>query len=361
MRPLTPPSHVTRPLLPAFGIALLFSSARTGDEVSFHPAEGSTVRRSVTVDGDFQLDDLSVVVDGQDMGQALGAFEMSMEQRTHIAVLDVFGALTGGRPKTLKRTYETLESSVGMTMSGPVSQSQDTASSSDLEGETVVFTWNDDDGAYDVAFEGGEGDDDLLEHLSEDMDARALLPDGEVDVDESWEVSLKDLDELAQPGGGLHFRPDDAGMSAEDLEVIEDMFSGFAEDLADALEGTCTCTYKGRREVDDVQVAEIELDIEIASTISLASLAEEIFAKIAEQAGEMPDISLDTAELNIDVEGSGTLLWDVEKGRLHSLQMTGDAIFGVDFALSVEAEGERHSIDASFEMSGTIEHEHETE
>lgn len=352
---------MTRPLLPAFGIALLFSSARTGDEITFHPPEGATVRRSVSVNGDFQLDDLSIVVDGQDMGQALGAFEMSMEQRTHIAVLDVFGALADGRPKTLKRTYETLESSVGMQMSGPVSQSQDTSSSSALEGETVVFTWDADDGAYDIAFDGGEGDAELLEDLTEDMDARALLPAGEVDVDETWEVSLQDLDELAQPGGSLHFRPEDADMSAEDMEMFEEMFSGFGEDVASALEGTCTCTYKGRREVDGVQVAEIELDLEVASTISLASLAEEIFAKIEEQAGEMPDISLDTAELNIDVEGSGTLLWDVEKGRLHSLLVTGDAVFGVDFALSVEAEGERHSIDASFEMSGTIEHEYETE
>jgi hypothetical protein len=351
-----------RPLLPAFGIAILFSSARSGDEITFHPAEGSTVRRTVSVNGDFQLDDFNIVVDGQDMGQMLGGFGMAIEQYTHVVVEDVFHAMGDGRPNRLERTFETIESTMGMTMSGPVSQSQDTESSSELEGETVLFTWNEDEGDYDVAFDGGEGDPDLLDDLHEDMDVRALLPDGETAVDESWEVELTDLGGLMQPGGNLHYRPDGANLSEEDMKMFEDMFSDFGADLASELEGSCTCTYKGQREIDGTQVAEIEVEIEIVSTLSLASLAEQIFDKIAEQSGgEMPDISLDTAEMNIDVEGTGTLLWNVERGLMHSLQISADVIFGIDFAMSLEADGESHMLDASLEVAGTVEHEHEAE
>jgi hypothetical protein len=241
----------------------------------------------------------------------------------------------------------------------PEAEMPEMDSVSELEGQTVVFRWNADKGEYERAFESGEGDAELLDGLEEDMDLRVFLPDGEVDVGDTWTVPLAELRVLVMPGGDLGFRPTDMAVDEGAMEKFEELFGGFGERMAELLEGDCTCTFKGTRDEGGTKVAEIEIDLGIATTLDLSEMLDQLIRTALEEggAGDMVQFSIDGADLNIDFDGAGTLLWDLAAGRAHGFSLSGDATIGIDMVVGVEAEGESQDVDASLEFSGTMLHE----
>ena len=130
--------------------------------------------------------------------------------------------------------------------------------------------------------------------------------------------------------------------------------------MAYLFEGECTCTFTGIREENGMRLGEIAIQIEVASTLDLSELLTELITKLAEYGGEMPEFSIDTADLNLDFDGEGILLWDIEGGRAYAFTLSGDAQIAFDISASVEAEGESHAFEASLEMSGGYEQALET-
>ena len=330
------------------------------DEPAFRPEVGSTLTKAFEIGANFELDDFSAVVDGQDFGAMLGSFSMSVETTTSISVTDEYAAVEDGRPTRLLRTYDTILADTMMSFSMDFGgEEQELSSSSELEGSTVVFTWNEDEGEYDVAFADEEGDSDLLDGLREEMDLRFFLPPGEVSEDETWEVDVKELIALATPGGDLSLLPDDQDMpDFEDFEFFEDIFGDdLLDQFEDLFEGSCECTYQGSRDEEGVRVAEIAVELEIASAADLSDLLIEILDAITERVGadEIP-IDVEIADLNLDLEGQGVLLWDLEAGQLHSFELTSDVVFAIDLGVSVEEDGTSHFAELSVEMSGSVEH-----
>jgi len=192
------------------------------------------------------------------------------------------------------------------------------------------------------------------------MDLRAFLPHEEVGKDDSWSVDLGSLGTIAMPGGNLRLAPEGVDVDEESMKMFEELFAGFGEDLEDVLEGECKCTYKGMQGEGD-SLAEIEIEIEVATTLDMSGPLQKAIQKvIVEQGGDIPDISLDTADLNLDFDGSGSLLWDMKAGRMHAFHLTGDVTIGIDLEVGIEAEGERHEMSASLEMSGSLTEEVET-
>jgi hypothetical protein len=329
------------------------------DTPAFHPAADSSLTKTFAQTTSFQLDDFSLDVDGQDMGGMMGAFEFSLDSETGITVHDTYVASANGRPERLKRAFETLKAAMTVAAgAGGEVQEEPMESSSPLEGRTVAFTWNDDEDEFDVAFEGDAGEAELLEGLEEEMDLRFLLPPGEVEVGASWEVEVEDLLPLVMPGGDLGFETPEEDETAL---RFEEFLSGKAEELKDLLHGTCTCTYKGASETDGKRLGEIEIALEIASAADLSSLIEEAIRVMAEEQGqtEIP-IDISAADVNLDVQGGGTLLWDLSAGHVHSLQMKGDCQIALDISVSMDAEGESHSANLSAELSGSVEQSVET-
>ena len=83
--------------------------------------------------------------------------EMSMEMVATTTVTDEYVALAAGQPKKLSRSYDAvgseLEMDVVINMMGEEeSQSPNGSGTSELEGSTVIFTWNDEDGEYELSF-----------------------------------------------------------------------------------------------------------------------------------------------------------------------------------------------------------------
>ena len=69
--------------------------------------------------------------------------------------------------------------------------------SSELEGETVVFAWEEDGETYAVSSE--DVDEELLEELRFDYDYAALLPGESVSEDDEWFVDVDEFRSLMDP------------------------------------------------------------------------------------------------------------------------------------------------------------------
>lgn len=348
-----------RVLLPALGASFVFTLGGAGEKLLFQPQVGSSLTKSYTIAGEFALDEISVIVDGQDLGGMLGQIEVSAKQESRIEVTDSYKAVAHGRPTEILRTFEVLSATMNMEMTPAQAEMPEFSSTSALEGKTVAFRWNEEQEEYERSFHESGGDEELLEGLEEDMDLRAFLPSGEVSADDVWSIELTELKSIVAPGGNLRMLPTDQEVDEEMMQKFEELFSGFGEEFGDLLEGSCTCTYKGAREEGGVRVGEIAIELEVATTLDLSEFLDKIISAAIEEsgAGEALAFTLETADFNLDFEGTGTLLWNLAAGRVHSFQIAGDATLDIDISVSVEAQGESHELDASLELAGSIREE----
>jgi hypothetical protein len=349
-----------RPLLSAALLPLLASPLALASELAFAPSEGLELTKSIAVIYDLELQDLVVEVDGQDLTEMIGEFEGNMQSETSIVLNDEYGASSEGRVVRLVRTFDTLSSSTDLSgAAGGDAGSTTTNVESELAGESVVFTWNDETAEYDVAYpEGREGDAELLEGLDADLDLTSLLPAREVAEGDSWEVDLNRLGWAVMPGGDLAWASDeeDASMEEMDLTEIQAIFEDSYDELAESLlAGTCTVTFKGVTEVDDQKIAQMSVTIEIDGVADLSGVLEDLMDVAGDLSGEdMPDISLDAADLTAEFEGEGTFEWNLTGGHVHSFDISGDLIIGMEFAVEVEADGMGGSVQAAVELAGSF-------
>jgi hypothetical protein len=156
------------------------------------------------------------------------------------------------------------------------------------------------------------------------------------------------------PGGMVKFEIE--GMESDpEMQEFQEMFgTDFLDRLPDFFKGTCTCTFKGMREVDGESLADIGVRIEIDSATDFSELILEVVDKISEKAGEeIPEFSFDSCDVSLEYQGEGTLVWDVTRGTFRSFDLTGDMSMGFDISMSVEVEGESHSMELTAELSGT--------
>jgi hypothetical protein len=284
---------------------------------------------------------------------------VSAKQESKIEITDSYKAVADGRPTDLLRTFDELSGSMVMEMTPAQAEMPEISSVSMLEGKTVAFRWNQEQQAYERSFHESSGDEALLEGLEEDMDLRVFLPPAEVSTDETWTIELAELESIAMPGGNLQMLPENMEVDEEAMKTFGEIFNGFGEEFGELLEGTCTCTFKGTREEGGARLAEIAIELQVATTLDLSEFLDKAFRTAIEQsgAGDKVNFTLDTADFNLDFEGTGTLLWNLAAGRVHSFQLAGDATMDIDLSVSVEAEGENHELDASLELAGSMHEE----
>jgi hypothetical protein len=323
--------------LPALALSpLLLALAPVASDVSFRPTDGSEVTRDYSIEVSFELGDLSVVVDGQDMSEMLPAdFEGSAELM--MKVTESFVRSAEGRPLELIRTYEELSG-----QAEAMGESQSMENVEELEGKSVRFEWNDDEGEYDVSFHESDGDSEALEGLTPDMDLRALLPGKEVDEGDVWTVDARDLASVLLFGNKM-----EAGDDELDEMFETELMPQFEAMLDDV---TTTCEYQGEREIDGRRVGAISVAM---SGDGLVDLAAVILQAVGVDGGEMEiDIDVEVAEMSMSVEAEGEMLWDLESGHLHAFQMSGDMEFLVEVSIAADFGGDSHYADADAELLG---------
>jgi len=350
-------------ILGALAVAapLLVASKPSATKLTFSPAAGSSPTKTFSNSVEFALDDMTMLMNGEE-NPMMPQIEMDMAMESTVSVTDTYGSVSRGQPTKLTRTFDEISTEMDISMvvdaMGQVQEENPTGSgSSDLEGETVVFTWDADDDEYVVSFPEDEGDDDLLENLVEDMDLRALLPKDEVSEGDSWDLPLVSLIDILGPGGDLKL---DFEMDGQEVSggPPPEMMVNFREMMGDMLEGEATATFAGMTEVDGARLAVIEIEIEIDTAKDMSELIEEL---MGEEMPEGMDFNLDRVDVEFAYEASGQCLWNVAGGHAHSLSLEGEAVIALDMEINMDFGGQSMAMEMSMEMSGEMATEMETE
>jgi len=315
--------------------ALVFASfALPGTEL--HSSVKEKTKLSKVFEGkiNFHSTSMSFKVDGQETEGAPGGIKIHLEESSRVEIGDEYGAPKDGKPSTLKRTFDKLAGKTSQKIELPESAGDhpptDTSKErkSELEGKTVLFTLGE-GGEYKATFADGKGDEDLLKKLEEDMDLRALLPDGAVETDKSWDIDAKAFHSVLNvPGGDLKL----------EAEGEKDSGNKLGEQLQENAKGKAKGTYKGMREVDGKKYAVVALEAQLKSEGE------------RDETEKNPRAGVTGIEIEYSVEGE--LLWDVEGGHFHSCKMESKATLKMTNKVSMEHQGEKHELERVTEFDG---------
>jgi hypothetical protein len=325
------------------------------DDVLFKPAEGLSLKRTFESKNEMVLDDMTITMSGQPFPSP--EMEMTMRMNGTIVVADAFESVKEGKPVLMKRRFDTIKSTAAVNMESPMMpQGIDTTidSLSELEGKTVVFKWNADEQAFDKSFPDDGGDAKLLEGLEQDMDFTALLPTASVSTGDTWKLELESLPRLLVPGGNLSLEPEieDLPEGLGGMGGMEGMTGNLADMLGD-LEGEATAEYKGTRDADGVKCAVIQVKLAIKSA---ADLSDKVAEALEDQ--ELPEgmkMELGHMDVEMELEGEGTLLWDLEHGHAHSFDMAATVTSTMDMGMSIDAGAGQMEMEQVMEMSGSMD------
>ncbi len=332
------------------GSLLLLAFQPAADKVEFHPADGVEASKTFTVGMSFEMGDLSLVMNGQDMSGMVPLDQISGDVEASFSVVDTYVKTEGGKIQEFVRRFEKSNAEWDM---GDESGSKDDWM--EMDGKTVVFKWDGESKKYELSYKDGEGDEDKLEKLGvnpELLDYRTLLPQKAVSKGDRWSVDPKGVGSALMFGLDFDALPS-MGDEIDDptaLEMLEQIKPAFER----MLEGIKTdCEYDGTRDVDGVNVGVIKVRIVVDGSVDLAQMIEELARKQVPEGVEF-DMKLDKAKMSMTMKAEGELLWDVKRGLPHAFTLGGK--MGAEFALdaSVSAAGQEQSIEVSMELSGDI-------
>ena len=132
-------------------------------------------------------------------------------------------------------------------------------------------------------------------------------------------------------------------MEAEDAPEMMGGFGGSQnmpspDKFLGDMEGTVTAEYRGNRDEEGVQVAAIHITLAVNSAKDMTD-----FFREAMKDAEMPEgmeMTMDykSVDMEFELEGEATLLWNLAGGHLHSFELNGKATSTIDMSMSMEME-----------------------
>ncbi len=327
-----------------------------GTSVTFSVAEGANKTKTFTSSVTLSLDEMSMLMGGQPSPMT-PSMELTTETTTTIEVSDEYLKMGAGAPTKLKRSYLSLAKAdskeMETEMMGQVTNANSsTNSTSELEGMSVIFAWDADAEEFVASFPDDEGDVELLDGLTEDMDVRCLLPAGEVSEGDEWKIAPVNLSSLFSTGGDLKFVPEESD-SDDPMDMGSDM--GGADDwFNDDMEGEATATFEGTRKTEDgIEVGVIKLTFLLSNAVDLTEITQE-----AMESSELPpgveDISINSVDVEVELEGEATLLWNLKEGYIYSFELKSEMLLNMDMNMGISAQGMEIDIDQGMEFSGNM-------
>lgn len=326
------------------------------EKIKFAPADASSVTKTFENKMELTLDHMSMTMNGNEL-PGMPEMDMTITHSQNVGVTDDYASVENGQPKKIKRHFDKLESSSTMSMKMEMmgqsnNQEKNSEASSELDGKTVVFTWDGEAKEYKKAFDPAEDKPDLLKHLMEDMDLRALLPEQEVKTGDTWDIDVKSLANVLAPGGDLAFKPKEEDESGMGMGMGMGAGMGSMHDyLSELLEGEAKAKLADVREEDGKRLAVIKITVKIASQKDMTELVQEAM-KNQKMPGEM-ELEFDHMDVDFKMEGEGELVWDLKANHVHSFELSGPVHMNMDMAMKINAQGQNMNIEQSMEMSGT--------
>ncbi len=293
--------------------------ATGGDDLTLRCEAGDEITRSFHYSSESELEEMMMLVDGEEMPMP-GDMEQEAATELELVVRDEIEEVDDGRATRFTRTYERISGHDSMHMSDPMGEEhgQEIDQVSDLEGCAVLF--GEEGGDLSPSFpEEENADEELLEGLTALLDLEGLLPEDSVEEGDSWEVDPDVIAALANPGGDLHLRAE--GVGDEGFMMFGDA-PGSDEEMVET-DGEVVATYLGIREEDGRRLAAVEISVDYAVLVDLTDVFGGMDGDLPDDVPEgmiMPEI--EHAEEETSREGEGLLLWDLERGTLHSLELS---------------------------------------
>lgn len=330
-------------------LALAVLAVPTSDSPRFAPEPGSATEKHFRADGEYTVEMIEQTINGRHVELPIPAMEGS--RSWHLAVIDRYVETRDGRPERLERRIDEIEGGCEFELevlgeSGRYGVSM----TSDLVGADLLVRFDPDEEEVRIEVpEDSDLDESLLEGLREDLDLRALLPEGEVAEGDRWEVPAERLVDVLQPGGDLTLQPEDLvctnPMLMEPVDVLAVSLVGSAAGLEEA-EGDVTLTWRETRGKEAYVSVEFDLACEADFTDAILALAER---------GGL-DTGRDDYHASVERElsGEGTLVWSLDEDRFRSLELQVEETDVVTLGYSVGG----IALDFHVEMSvtSTIEH-----
>jgi len=332
------------------GSLLLLAYQPPVDQVQFHPADGFELAKTFTMSGSFELGDISMVVSGQDMSGMIPIEDASGSAEMTLSVVDHYVKTVDGKPIEFAREF--VKSGAEWEMAEESGDQEDWI---ELDGETIVFKWNDETKSYDRSFKDGEGDQEKLDEMGinpELLDYRSLLPQNGVSAGDRWSVSPKGLGSALMFGLDFDDLPSMTDEIADpDAAAIFDQLKPSFEEMMDSFK--TDCEYVGTRDEGGVNVGVIKVHVVADGAIDMAQIIEEMARKQIPPEVQV-EMSLDTAAFTVKLNADGELLWNLEKGVPYSFELGGKVELAFELDASVSAEGQEQTIEANVEMMGDM-------
>ena len=324
-------------LIPAALVLLAGGPAREV-AIVYEPEEGTVLTRTFEAVGEMSLTAVEVTVDGEELEREWDEFDYEYESLERIVVTDELAEVQHGRPTDLVRTFDELLQEASFYIAD---EERETTSLSELEGRTVRFLWDDEDEVYiaETSDDEDDIDEDILEWLAEDMDLRLLLPDGEVEEGDEWEIDAAVYLTLMWPSGLLGFV--DEGEAGKDPVQRE-----LNEEVIENLEGEGSATFEEVREEDGVRLALISVEITVETW--------------ADSETEQEGVEIEL-EVEISRDITGEILWDLDHGHLFAADFEADAEYVRTMTRPVESPHGEVEVTEIRTFSGTIEYTVEIE
>ncbi|MDP6955191.1 MAG: hypothetical protein QF599_04380 [Planctomycetota bacterium] len=290
-----------------------------GVQLEFAPQEGARVRRTVEISREQSLEEALMEIDGEVLGEdEFSAGDEHSKGSLSLVVVDEYSAVDDqGELTRLTREFELIEEASGFEAFWEDGEEQNSGEgTSELEGEAVVFEWDEEQEDYLAEFAAGSsGDVSLLDGLDISMDLEWFLPQDSVEIGAVWEIEPDFYELLTMPGGDLAIE-----MEYSEEQGEEDDHYGDDEDLAGDDEageaewsGTIRCELAAIEELEGRSMGYIELELEV-EVFSAMEFSE------ADSEGEF-SLALEETETH---ELKGELIWDLKAGHAHSLELTGE-------------------------------------
>lgn len=341
------------PALLSLGSSETLPVSSSETRIEFKPTEGTVVKRSFVTRADMALDSMDMKMNGQ-APPMMPDMEMTITTEVTTVVEDEILSSRDGRILRMKRHFTDIAQRMDMQMEMDMmgqTQSQDmsTPASSELEGETVLFVWDESEEEYSARWpEGHEGKAELLTGLIQDMDLSGFLPKGAVTEGQTWKIEPSALMAIMAPGGDLKLVPDD--MDSAEMAMMGPQGS-LSDWFGENMTGSVTGTFQGVREEGGRKLGAIRIEFSIKNAVDMTKIMEAALDNLPPEAGE---IKFDHMDMEIQYDGEGLLLWNLEQGIARSFESSGDFGMLMDMGMSVDAGGMDMNIQMTMEMSGTL-------
>jgi hypothetical protein len=271
---------------------------------------------------EMETTEFSIERDGEPIGSNFMGGSSSLEERT---IEESFTVLeqTEGRPTRVRRAFETITRDTTSEMG---EETMESSSEGPLQGVTIEVFLEDDEVLAEVV-DGDEPDDEaVLEAHSLTLTLDGLLPEGEVEEDDAWDLES----DAIRTALGLDL--EDAYFPREERTEEEDGGEGrrgrrgsWRTSRSSAmrpllgLEWSGEATYEGETEHDGVTCMEFALEIEAEGELEDPSFGG------GRRGGRAPQPVLGAAplETTITVELEGRLLFNAEDGLPVLLDLEG--------------------------------------